>query len=36
MGHYSNAGREPRKMRVGDVRKARKARSQLDAIAAKT
>jgi hypothetical protein len=36
MGHYSNAGRGPRKMRARDVRKARKARSKLDTIAAKT
>jgi hypothetical protein len=35
MGHYSNAGRGPRKMSAGDVRKARKARSKLDTIAVK-
>jgi hypothetical protein len=36
MGHYSNAGRRPRKMRAGDVRKAGQIRSKQDAIAAKT
>jgi hypothetical protein len=36
MGQHSNAGGGPRKMRAGDVRKARKARSKLDAITAKT
>ena len=35
MGHYSNAGRGPRKMSAGDVRKARRARSKLDAIVVK-
>ena len=35
MGHYTNAGRGPRKMSAGDVRKARKARSKLDTIAVK-
>jgi hypothetical protein len=35
MGHYTNAGRGPRKMSAGDVRNARKARSKLDIIAVK-
>jgi hypothetical protein len=35
MGHYTHAGRGPRKMSAGDVRKARKARSKLDTIAVK-
>ena len=35
MGHYTNAGRGPRKLSAGDVRKARKARSKLDTIAVK-
>jgi hypothetical protein len=33
IGHCTNAGRGPRKMGAGDVRKARKARSKLDTIA---
>ena len=35
MGHYSHAGRGPRKLSAGDVRKASKARSKLDTIALK-
>ena len=35
MDHYTNAGRGPRKMSAGAVRKARKARSKLDTIAVK-
>jgi hypothetical protein len=35
MGHYTNAGRGPRKMSAGGVRKARKARSKLDTLAVK-
>ena len=33
MGHYSNAGRGPRKLSTGDVRKARQARAKLETIA---
>jgi hypothetical protein len=32
MGHYSNAGRGPRKLSAGDVRKTRQARAKLDTI----
>jgi hypothetical protein len=35
MGHHTNAGRGPRKMSAGDVRKARKARSKLETLAVK-
>ena len=33
MGHYSNAGRGPRKMRAVDVRKLRRALSKLETVA---
>jgi hypothetical protein len=32
MGHYSNAGRGPRKLSAGDVRKTRHARTMLETI----
>jgi putative transposase len=32
MGHYSNAGRAPRKLSAGDMRKARQARAKLETI----
>ena len=33
MGHYSNAGRGPRKMRAAEVRKLRQALSKLETVA---
>jgi len=33
MGHYTHAGRGPRKLSAGDLRNARKARSQRDTLA---
>jgi putative transposase len=35
MGHYSNAGRGPRKRSAGDVRKARQVRAKLENLSAK-
>jgi hypothetical protein len=32
MGHYSNAGRGPRKLSAGDVRKARQVRAKLETL----